>query len=514
MEKRQNPAVRVLAMALSACMLTAYALTPVTAQDFEEVGEEQTSTDSTGQDYGNFDTTPADSGTPEISYESDSAMSNHEIENFGYEFGVEGNSDELYINEDFQLGDIHNPRPSATTLNGIDISNWQSTINLDAVQADFVICKATGGINYADRMFRTFADKTLSQGRLLGFYHFAHDNDSTATPEEEANFFYQQTKDYIGKGIPILDFEASDLLHYDGGDSAVGGSGWALRFLEAYYTLSGVRPLLYTSIHYARTLDWNQVADKGYQLWVAQYLENKDQDGYRPTEDTNTDCYGTGAFNYYYMHQYTSRGHLPGYDGNLDLNKFYGNADDWRALAQIDPNRDMMDMYRLYNMYTGEHFYTSSHHERDVCIANGWIDEDKAWQAPKVGNDVYRLCNPNTGDHHFTTDSYEKDTLVALGWNYEGIGWKSASNKSRYPVYRLYNPNAQTGTHHYTMSREEVQALVSLGWHDEGTAWYAYDGLADESEVLLETQEFLEQTSDLLGNIVKAELENREYENK
>lgn len=514
MKKRQNIAFRVLAMACSSCVLTSYAFAPAYAQDFEEVSEEQTSSESTVQDFGNFETDPAEANLPGISYDSQSAMSNHEIENFGYEFGVDQNGDELYINEDFEFGNNHNPRPSATTLNGIDISNWQATINLDQVQADFVICKATGGVNFVDRMFRSFADKTLSQGRLLGFYHFAHDNGSSASPEEEANFFYQQTKDYIGKGVPILDFEASDLLHYDGADSAVGGTGWALRFLEAYYTLSGVRPMVYTSIHYARTLDWSQVADKGYKLWVAQYLENKEQDGYRTTEDTSTDCYGTGAFDYYYMHQYTSRGRLAGYAGNLDLNKFYGNADDWRALAQIDPNRDMMDMYRLYNAYSGEHFYTSSQHEREVCIANGWIDEDKAWQAPKVGQDVYRLCNPNTGDHHFTTDSVEKDTLVALGWNYEGIGWKSDSNKSRYPVYRLYNPNAQTGTHHYTMSREEVQTLVSLGWSDEGTAWYAYDELATESQALLETHEFLEQTTVLIGNIVKAELENREYENK
>ena len=33
-------------------------------------------------------------------------------------------------------------------LNGIDVSNWQNGINLAAVPADFVICKATQGNSY------------------------------------------------------------------------------------------------------------------------------------------------------------------------------------------------------------------------------------------------------------------------------------------------------------------------------------------------------------------------------
>ena len=33
-------------------------------------------------------------------------------------------------------------------LNGIDVSNWQAGINLNAVPCDFVICKATQGTGY------------------------------------------------------------------------------------------------------------------------------------------------------------------------------------------------------------------------------------------------------------------------------------------------------------------------------------------------------------------------------
>lgn len=504
MTNKNNSMSKIFGLALSASLVVSNMGLAVFAEDFEEIVDEQAS--SNDQQLGNFES--------DYSNQSDSSLSNQDVNNFGAAQDLETFDESLYIDENFELGTIHNPRPSTETLDGIDISNWQKSIDLTQVDADFVIVKATGGVSYTDPMFRTFADQTLSQGRLLGFYHFANDMKEGATPEQEATYFYEQTKDYIEKGVPVLDFEESDLLHYDGADSSKGGTGWALRFLETYYTLSGVKPLVYTSINYARTLDWSQVAEKGYHLWVAQYLENKPQDGYRKTEDTHTDKYGTGSFDYYYMHQYTSRGHLNGYDGNLDLNKFYGNANDWQALAKIDPYRELMDMYRLYNPHSGEHFYTSSTLERDTCIANGWIDEDKGWQAPKVGKDVYRLFNPNSGDHHYTSDSIERDTLVALGWVYEGVGWKSASNNSRYPVYRLYNPNAQTGTHHYTLHREEVNALVNMGWKDEGIAWYAYDALANESAFLSKSQQLLLDTTELIGNAVKAEIENKQYEKK
>jgi len=36
------------------------------------------------------------------------------------------------------------------------------------------------------------------------------------------------------------------------------------------------------------------------------------------------------------LYQYTSSGRLPGYGGALDLNIFYGTADDWRRMA-ADP---------------------------------------------------------------------------------------------------------------------------------------------------------------------------------
>ena len=129
-------------------------------------------------------------------------------------------------------------------------------------------------------------------------------------------------------------------------------------------------------------------------------------------------------------------------------------------------------MHRLYNPYSGEHFYTASDFERDALVTLGWIFEGEGWSAPKTSNSpVYRLYNPYGGDHHYTVSPAERDMLVSVGWNYEGIGWYSDDGKT-VPVLREYNPYALAGNHNFTTSVEEHNFLVALGWVDEGIAWY------------------------------------------
>ena len=129
------------------------------------------------------------------------------------------------------------------------------------------------------------------------------------------------------------------------------------------------------------------------------------------------------------------------------------------------------DMFRLYNPYSGEHFYTASAYERDSLVGLGWHGEGVGWVAPAEGVPVYRLYNPYAGDHHYTVSAFERDHLVELGWTDEGVGWHSAGENG-VPVYRQYNPYASAGTHNYTTSEHEAMALVELGWLYEGIGWY------------------------------------------
>lgn len=132
-----------------------------------------------------------------------------------------------------------------------------------------------------------------------------------------------------------------------------------------------------------------------------------------------------------------------------------------------------VDMLRLYNPHTGEHFYTADENEKRSLTIQGWQYEGVGWVAPAKSNiPVYRLFNSNVGDHHYTVNSVERDSLVRAGWRYEGIGWYSSETNRAYPVYRQYNARTVTGSHNYTTNLNESRALVGAGWRDEGVAWY------------------------------------------
>ncbi len=133
-----------------------------------------------------------------------------------------------------------------------------------------------------------------------------------------------------------------------------------------------------------------------------------------------------------------------------------------------------VNMNRLYNPYSGEHFYTASTSERDTLVKVGWRSEGVGWVAPSTSSSpVYRLFNPYSalGDHHYTMSAQERDTLVKLGWSDEGVGWYSDDDRGT-PLYRQFNPYADSGSHNYTMSRSENDSLVDTGWVSEGLAWF------------------------------------------
>lgn len=83
--------------------------------------------------------------------------------------------------------------------------------------------------------------------------------------------------------------------------------------------------------------------------------------------------------------------------------------------------------------------------------------------------DMWRLYNPYTGEHFYTANVIERDELGRLGWTLEGVGWTAPATGAE--VWRLYNPFAAGGDHHYTMSRHEYLELQRLGWRGEGVGW-------------------------------------------
>lgn len=207
------------------------------------------------------------------------------------------------------------------SLNGIDISEYQSGIDLSLVPCDFVICKATQGTSYVNPDCDRAYQQAKGLGKKLGVYHYF----GGGNPVSEAQYFVNNIKGYIGEALLALDWEQNENASFGQGAAV------AVQFLNEVFRLTGVRPLIYMSKSTCRNYNWSSVVNGNYGLWMAQYANN-DPTGYQ--SDPWTDNLGIGAFKFYAIHQYSSTGRLTGYDGNLDLDIFYGDREAWNAYAK------------------------------------------------------------------------------------------------------------------------------------------------------------------------------------
>jgi GH25 family lysozyme M1 (1,4-beta-N-acetylmuramidase) len=211
-------------------------------------------------------------------------------------------------------------------MDGIDIASYEGGIDLASVPSDFVIVKATQGTGYVNPYYSGWASEVLNLGKELGVYHYADGSGAVA----EADHFVSLVRSAgaVGKALLVLDWEE--------GSAMAKGVSYALSFLNRVYALTGVRALVYTSQGVTNDYDWSSVANAGYGLWVAQYLNanTNDQtatDGYLDDPVSYRSVSGWSSAT---MYQYSSVGNLPGWSGNLDLDKFYGSRSDWESLAR------------------------------------------------------------------------------------------------------------------------------------------------------------------------------------
>lgn len=202
------------------------------------------------------------------------------------------------------------------SMKGIDISHWQDGINLQAVPYDFAIMKATEGTYYVDPCCDKFYQVVKSLDRGRGVYHYANGGNYKA----EADFFLKNIQGYIGDAVLALDWEGTgNPLFNTGKDNA-----WIKNWCDYVYQKTGVKPIVYTSKAYLSRVQG--IGD--YGLWIAQYA-NKNPTGYQENP------WNEGAYSCA-IRQYTSTGRLSGYNGNLDLDKFYGDRAAWDKYANPD----------------------------------------------------------------------------------------------------------------------------------------------------------------------------------
>ncbi len=209
----------------------------------------------------------------------------------------------------------------APRLNVIDIASYQSALDLTKVKVDGVIIKATQGTTYVNPYCNKHYAQAKQAGILRGLYHYASGVEAAA----EADAFVRNIQGYIGDALLALDWEGAQNAAFGKNDVQ-----YCKTFLDRVYSITGVRPLIYMSKSVCRAHDWSSVA-KDYGLWVAQYA-SMDPTGFQA--NPWTDNKGYGAWKYPAIYQYSSRGRLDGYSGNLDLDLAYMTRSAWGKYAK------------------------------------------------------------------------------------------------------------------------------------------------------------------------------------
>lgn len=199
------------------------------------------------------------------------------------------------------------------SLQGIDVSSWQSGIDVSKVPCDFVIAKATQGVTYVNPDCDRVIQQCIKIGKPFGVYHYVDGSGAVS----EADYFVNNSRGYVGKGVLAIDWESAD-------NKAWGNYGYLDTLVARVIAITGVRPMIY-----AQASVYVQVAPIAQKyncaVWCAQYAD-MNATGYQATP------WNEGAYSCA-IRQYSSAGRLPGWGGNLDLNKFYGDATAWQKYA-------------------------------------------------------------------------------------------------------------------------------------------------------------------------------------
>ena len=197
-------------------------------------------------------------------------------------------------------------------LNGIDISNWQSGINLAVVPCDFVVIKATEGTGYVNPDYERAYRQAKTAGKCLGIYHYA----SGGNIQAEAEYFLKNAGSRVGEAMLVLDWEGRSNPAF-----GVNDREWVKAWCNYISTKTSVNPVVYVQQSMMSRLQ--NIGN--YGLWVAQYA-SMEPIGYQENP------WNEGAYACV-MRQYSSSGRLSGWNGNLDLNKFYGDRQAWSRYA-------------------------------------------------------------------------------------------------------------------------------------------------------------------------------------
>jgi lysozyme len=207
-------------------------------------------------------------------------------------------------------------------MNGLDLASYQSGLNLDNVSYDFVVIKATEGLTYVNPYCDIHFQEAKAAGKKRAVYHFI---DFDADPVAQADFFVDNCQGYIRDAVFFLDWEGTNVQLVDR----------ALTFLRRVRDRIGYNPGIYMSEWVENHYDWSPVVNEDFSLWMAKYSDYEIDNNY---DMSNAGVMPTAIhWDFYWMWQWTSKGHLTGYAGDLDCDIAYISPDVWDKYAGVLP---------------------------------------------------------------------------------------------------------------------------------------------------------------------------------
>lgn len=196
--------------------------------------------------------------------------------------------------------------PQRFPVRGIDVSSHNGMMNLDAAAADgveFIFIKATEGADFRDPNFALNYLKAGHAGMKRGAYHFFRfDRDGV---EQAMNLLKAVAGRPLELGVAV-DVEE----HGNARNVPMDSIQQRLQDMTDFLNLKGYRVTFYSNRDgYSDFLYQNF---RGFPLWVCSFTDNS----------ANTD---------WTFWQYDHHGKVAGIRGDVDLNVFSGDRDQWEA---------------------------------------------------------------------------------------------------------------------------------------------------------------------------------------
>lgn len=205
-----------------------------------------------------------------------------------------------------------NARRKANQIKGIDVSQYQGTIDWRKVAKDdveFAFVRASYG-KETDKKFKINAQGAYKNRIPVGAYHYATFT-NTAGAKSQANHFIKLLKSVHITYPVVLDLEGNSKTQRVSKSKLTRA---ALTFMDTVKK-AGYQVMLYSNENFFLShIDTRAVKRKGYDLWVANYI-------HQPANVAHK------------IWQHTSQGKVNGISTNVDLNIAYENFSSTRAVT-------------------------------------------------------------------------------------------------------------------------------------------------------------------------------------